>query len=102
MFNCSLLGRSALMAARESQDRKSLLSLARKSARKLESERVDWVHPLAQTLRAGIAQAEGDSDTAARLLTDAADAFDRVPMDGYAAAARWRAASLLTSPPPMA
>jgi len=98
VFNCSLLGRTALMAARESQqDRKSLLSVARKAARKLESERVDWVHPLAQTLRAGVAQAEGDSDTAARLLTDAADAFDRVPMDGYAAAARWRAASLLTT-----
>lgn len=97
VFNLSLLGRSALMAARESQDRAPMLALARTAARKLTRERVDWVKPLAHTLRAGIAHTEGDSANAAKLLIDAADAFDRVPMEGYASAARWRAASLLGS-----
>jgi hypothetical protein len=95
VFNCSLIGRTALMAARGDRDRAGLVAIARKSARRLERERVSWVQPLAQTLQAGVALAEGHPEQAAELLTTAALAFDQVPMEGYASAARWRAASLL-------
>lgn len=100
VFNASLLGRAALMASHGAKDRSRLLALAASAARKLESERVEWVQPLASTLRAGLAHAGGDTDAAVRLLLDAADAFDRVPMEGYAAAARWRAASLVDGSAP--
>ena len=99
VFNCSLIGRSALMAARDAnctrRERDGLVAMARKSARRLERERVSWVQPLAQSLQAGVAAAEGKPEQAAELLITAAMEFDQVPMEGYASAARWRAASLL-------
>ena len=95
VFNCSLIGRTALMASRGSRDRAALMAIVRRSARRLERERVNWIQPLAQTLQAGVALSEGHATQAAALLTTAALAFDQVPMEGYASAARWRAASLL-------
>jgi hypothetical protein len=91
----SLEGRAALMAAQGSPDRGRLLGLVRARARAIERENVAWARPMARLLRAGLALADGQRDQAAGLLDAAAAEFDAVPMDGYAAAARWRAADLL-------
>jgi hypothetical protein len=50
---------------------------------------------MARALRAGLASLDGRNDAAVALLEQAASEFDDVKMDGYAAAARWRAARLL-------
>ena len=91
----SLEGRAALMAAQSSPDRAKLLGLARARARRIEREGVAWAQPMARLLRAGLAVAEGQRDQGVSLLDAAAAEFDAVPMDGYAAAARWRAADLV-------
>ena len=90
----SLEGRAALMAADGSPDRGKLLGLARSRARSIEREGVAWAQPIARLLRAGLALADGQRDLAVSLLETAAEEFDAVPMNGYAAAARWRAADL--------
>jgi len=91
----SLEGRAALMAAQGSPDRGRLLGLVRARARTIEREDVAWARPIARLLRAGLALADRQRDEAVLLLEQAAAEFDAVPMDGYAAAARWRAAGLL-------
>lgn len=95
VFISSLQGRGALMAARGATDRAALLGTVRRSAKELEQERVAWARPLAMLLRAGCAELEGDGEGAVSRLEKAADEFDLVPMNGYAAAARWRAATLV-------
>ena len=93
----SLEGRAALMAAASSSDRTRLCSQVNRSARRIERERVAWARPMARMLRAGLAVLEGRSEPAVSMLESAAAEFDQVPMAGYAAAARWRAAALLGS-----
>jgi len=95
----SLEGRAALMAADGSPDRGKLLGLARARARSIEREGVAWARPIARLLRAGLALADGGREQAVSLLETAADEFDAVPMNGYAAAARWRAADLTGGTP---
>ena len=91
----SLEGRAALTAAAASRDRSRLRGVAARAARRIERERVPWAQPMARVLRAGLASLDGRNDTAVALLEQAASEFDDVPMEGYAAAARWRAARLL-------
>ena len=95
----SLEGRAALMAADGSPDRGKLLGVARRRARRIEREGVAWARPIARLLRAGLALADGQRDLAVSLLETAAGEFDAVPMNGYAAAARWRAADLTDGTP---
>ncbi|MEO8682810.1 MAG: hypothetical protein ABI665_27425, partial [Vicinamibacterales bacterium] len=94
VFISSLQGRGALMAARGSADRTVLLTTVRRSAKEIERERVAWAQPLAMLLRAGLAELEGRHQDAVDTLEAAANECDLVPMNGYAAAARWRAATL--------
>ena len=91
----SLEGRAALMTATAVAGRAGGLALAVRSARGIERERVAWATPLARLLRAGASALEGQREAAVSQLETAAHEFDAVPMDGYAAAARWRAAQLL-------
>ena len=91
----SLEGRAALTAAATSRDRSRLRAVIARAAGRIENERVSWAQPMARVLRAGLAALDGRNDAAVALLEQAASEFDDVPMDGYAAAARWRAARLL-------
>jgi len=95
VFISSLQGRGALMAARGATDRTPLLAVVLRSAKEIERERVGWAQPLAMLLHAGHAELDGDRVGAVNTLERAAGEFDLVPMNGYAAAARWRAASLI-------
>jgi hypothetical protein len=55
-----------------------------------EKEKVAWMLPLAQLIRAGLAALEGDREAAVRLLEKAAEGCDRHQLGIYAAAARVR------------
>jgi hypothetical protein len=98
VFMASLEGRAGLLAipaATSSRERQRLRAGTARAARRIERERVPWAQPMARLLRAGLASLDGRNDVAVGLLEQAASEFDQVPMDGYAAAARMRAARIL-------
>jgi hypothetical protein len=82
------------MAAGAARVRPRLLAHVRRMCRRIERERVAWARPLAGALRAGSASLDGDRAAAVSMLEAAAAEFDAVPMNGYAAAARWCAGRL--------
>jgi hypothetical protein len=71
-----------------------LLRAAAWDAGRLERERAEWALPLALSVRAGIAAAEGRSAEAAAGFARAARLFDGLDMMLYAAAARFQRGTL--------
>jgi tetratricopeptide (TPR) repeat protein len=97
MMFWDLRGRAALSAAAVSTagERRALVRQAKRAARRIERERVDWAMPLAGLLRAGLAVLDGDRGLAARRLEAAAEAFAAADMAMHAAVA-WRRRRELT------
>lgn len=85
---------SALVAALDSSnddrstERRVLLQIADKGARKLARENFPSALPYSRLIQAGVAGGRGEADTAISLLGDASDSFDAVDMPLHAAAAR--------------
>jgi serine/threonine protein kinase len=91
-----LRARSALAVAARADDPRPLLRDADYWARRLEREKMPYAAALAKPLRAGAAALRGDKRGAARLLAEAAKAFEAVNMGLFAAAARRRLGELQT------
>lgn len=89
-----LRARSALAAATERRDRRALLPIALRAARRLAAERIPWSDGFSHLVRAGLACLEGNGPCAEQRLTDAIGCFDLADMKLYAAAARRRLAAL--------
>lgn len=83
-----LRARCAVAAAENGANRKALLRLARRDAWRMARARAAYAKPMAQLIRAGIAMIEGKQPAALSLLATAADGFDAVDMELYAASAR--------------
>jgi hypothetical protein len=96
-----LVGRTALAAAIGSGD-PALLLRVEKNAHEIEKIRTQWMLPFAQALRAGVAAARGNRDSASELLALAASGFERAGIRLYANAAAWRRAQLLGEDAPQA
>jgi tRNA A-37 threonylcarbamoyl transferase component Bud32 len=90
-----LRARCALAAAVQSPEPEPLLREADRDAGRLERERRPWAMAHARLLRAGAAAARGDRVGAARLLAEAARAFEAADMALYAAVARHRLGELV-------
>ena len=82
------------MVGRGVGDRATLLAEAKHDAAAIERERMEWMQPFATALRAGIALHDGAPEEASLLVQRTAREFDAQDMQGYAAAARDRAARL--------
>ncbi|MBL9100087.1 MAG: serine/threonine-protein kinase PknK [Myxococcales bacterium] len=92
-------GATALLAARRRPaEAAALLAEAAAAERVLTAERARWTDPLAQLLRAGLAQAHGRDDRAQAALAVAIAGLDAQRMQLWAAAARWHAARLARDP----
>ena len=85
-----LQARAALATAGNQKERSRRLKIAERSAKGIEKENVDWAHPLATLVRAGLANIKNDKSAAAMLLSEAATAFRAQEMELYAAVARRR------------
>jgi hypothetical protein len=66
------------------------LRIARKEAKRLLGEKIDWASGLAQLVRAAIARAEGQSAEMRASLEEAIASFERCAMPLFAAIARMR------------
>ena len=71
-----------------------MLRFARRAARRMARERVDWIQPAMLALRAGVAWQEDDRISAIAGLAASAAAFERLDMRMHAAAARLHLARL--------
>jgi serine/threonine protein kinase len=91
-------GRAAIAAALSSADPRSLLRVAEADARRLERERLPLPAALAQTVRAGVAGARGNSEAARVHLISAADRFNVLNMRLWEWACRRRLGSLIGGP----
>ena len=85
----SLIGRSALAAAKGGGDRE-LVARAERNAREIEKTSERWALPLALTLRAGVASISGATSDADELLGRAGREFARSEMMLHANAVAWR------------
>ncbi|HEX6160355.1 MAG TPA: AAA family ATPase, partial [Thermoanaerobaculia bacterium] len=86
-------GRAALGAARDAAtpaERKRLIAVAGKAAKRLEREGAQWGRALALMIRAGQAFARGDAEEGRRLLRDAEPLLAAAEMHLHAAAGRMR------------
>src|SRR4029077_13544920 len=82
-------GRAAVAASEAVPRRRSArLAEARRLARRLARERMEWTAPLAALVTASVKNAEGDRHAAARALEQAVVLADAADMSLYAAAAR--------------
>lgn len=90
----SLRGRAALAAAAV-EPRKDRLKLAARAAARLERGREPYARPMAALLRAGLAVLGGEAERGARILGQAARAFEAQEMGLYAAVARRRLGEIL-------
>jgi serine/threonine protein kinase len=81
-------GRCAVAAAAVAHDPRPLLRAAERCARQLDGQRVPWASAHAFSTRAGAAMVRGDLAAAQRQLIAAVDAFDKISMGVFAAAAR--------------
>ncbi|MSP61409.1 MAG: serine/threonine-protein kinase PknK [Myxococcales bacterium] len=89
--------RSALAVAvtASEPERRRLLALAERDAKRIAREKLRWADPLADLLRAGIAAARGEKDPAASLLARAERGFEIADMALHATVARRRRGALL-------
>ncbi len=78
-----------------SPERAALLKEARVYARRVHGEKMEWGHPLALLVEAGVAATSGDGEAARKLLPEVVAKFEAVQMPLYAAAARRRLGELL-------
>jgi hypothetical protein len=87
-----LRGRAALRAATVARgwQRRGLLGAASGAAGRVERERLDWATPLAQLLRAGVAELEGERQRSRGWLDEAGRRFEAAGMAMHAAVARRR------------
>jgi len=78
----ALRGRSAVAAAvlQDGAQRRSLLRMAERDARKLDRESLPHAHPDALLLRAAVAHQTGGPELALPLLAEAQEAFRRIDM----------------------
>ncbi len=94
-----LRGRCALAAAVEEPRRApELLRVAAREARLLLKEKTIMGSAKGRLVQAGVAVGRGDLAAARQILIQAAEGFDSVQMDHYAAAARRRLAQLTEGP----
>jgi eukaryotic-like serine/threonine-protein kinase len=89
-----LHARCAIAVARADSSQRSLLSVARRYARRIERERMPWSNPIALLLRGGIASVEGNLDVAKAHLQEALTQFDQNDMGLYAAVTKRRLGAL--------
>ncbi|HEY0077768.1 MAG TPA: protein kinase [Pyrinomonadaceae bacterium] len=92
-----LQARCALAVARAETgaERSRFLRAAERIARRIEREEMRWTEPVVALLRAGIAETRGDSASAHRLLSSAAEGFQTFDMHLYAAVSRRRLGQML-------
>lgn len=88
-------GRAALLAMSQAGATPERLRLADTAARRLEKEPDPWLHPFAALLRAGQSALRGDREAATGSWRGAMDAFSRLKLLPFAAAARFRLGQLL-------
>ncbi len=88
-----LQARAALATSGKKQSRR--LKIAARLAKRITREKAAWANPLANLVRAGIANRNDDKGTASTLLSEAAIAFKARDMELYAAASRRRLGELL-------
>ncbi|WP_437752600.1 serine/threonine-protein kinase [Sorangium sp. So ce1389] len=93
---CALAAQAAgaLPGGAARADGARLLRVAMEEARHLDGEGLPWADALADVVRGSVAAAAGRPREAASMLLRAADAFERIDMALYAAAARYRLGSL--------
>ncbi len=87
--------RCALAAAIEAPDHRPLLRAAERDALRLEREKMPWMEPLAERIRAGAAALRGDEVSAAAHLRRAVAGFDAADMPLHAVVSRRRLGELL-------
>jgi eukaryotic-like serine/threonine-protein kinase len=90
-----LHARCAIAVAGADASKRSLLSIARRYARRIAREKMPWSTPIGLMLEAGIASVEGRRDAAQRHLQDALAQFDRADMQLYAAVTKRRLGALV-------
>jgi serine/threonine protein kinase len=90
-----LRARAAIASARSAHDRTPLIRLAAEAAHSLEAESMDWIDPIAASVRAGISAVERDFDGARAALDRAIRGFVAADMKLFAAAARRRYGEVL-------
>lgn len=88
-------GRAALLAMGQAGATPERLRLADNAARRLEEETDAWFHPFAELLRAGQSAWQGDIEAATGSWRRAMDAFSRLKLLPFAAAARFRLGQFL-------
>jgi serine/threonine protein kinase len=91
IFMLHLRARCALACAATAVNPGRFLRSAEADARRIEREKAHWCRPLPALIRAALAAAGGRTETAASLLTRAADDFTQRDMGLFAAATRRRA-----------
>jgi hypothetical protein len=91
----NLGARCALAALNKARERPRLLAHARRAARSLERIGARWAQAYAAPIRAQLAMAAGDTDTAVARLTSAARQFDALDMRLHAAVANYCLADLM-------
>lgn len=88
-------GRCALAATSGGNDHRLFVRAAERDARRLERERMPWMDPLANRIRAGVAALRGNMREAATFLRSAVEGFDAAGMPLHAAVSRRRLGELL-------
>jgi serine/threonine protein kinase len=94
-FGLDARGRSSLAAALFNSDKRGLMAAAIRDIEALEGEYFPVAHTLAKSMRAGLADLEGNRELAVRFLREALAGADALDMAGYSAAMRLRLASLI-------
>jgi hypothetical protein len=89
--------RCALVMSRLGHDVRRMRATAERDAQVLAREGTQWSTPLSLLVRAALAHADGDLESASAQLLQAVDAFDRADMRLYAAVARRRLAPLMAA-----
>jgi hypothetical protein len=90
IFLTHLRARSALLAARQTNQPQHFLRHVERDARRIERERMPWAVPMAQLLRAGIAAARDRAAPCASLLLAAERGFADADMGLFAASVQRR------------
>jgi serine/threonine protein kinase/tetratricopeptide (TPR) repeat protein len=90
-----LRARCALAAAVDCDEPEPILRIATSDARRLEKESTPWAVASARLVLASLAHVRGDRETTVKLLRDAADRFDKIPMTLCAEAVKRRLGVIL-------
>ena len=90
-----LQARAALAMNGKGKDQGQRLKVAEKMAKRIAGEKMPWANPFVSLIRAGIANRQGEKNSAAALLSDAAAAFSSLDMNLYASASKHRLGEIL-------